>query len=242
MQEVGLGGEAQRAWAGEAAGSGCEVGSGSWAGAARCSEAPGRLPAGPGYPPRPAVTAPGAGEEGSSAGPPACSSQPPACREDLQHYEGPWPERVFLAMGDKEYSGTRKVGRFMRPHCTVHYLPPYPGWPAIPRMAAGAQAVGAQAVPRCAGVESYEVRAVRFHHQGSLNSLPSLRPWAVRHAGRECQVGLPAGWVLPAAGGPAGVSRPGRQPAQVAGRWGGRVQAVRRSCLAQQGCVSMALR
>ncbi len=28
-------------------------------------------------------------------------------RQDLAHYSGPWPRRTFLAMGSKEYSGTR---------------------------------------------------------------------------------------------------------------------------------------
>jgi hypothetical protein len=30
------------------------------------------------------------------------------CREDLPQYSGPWPQRVFLAMGSKEYSGIRQ--------------------------------------------------------------------------------------------------------------------------------------
>ena len=29
------------------------------------------------------------------------------CREDVEGYEGPWPQRIYLAMGGKEYSGTR---------------------------------------------------------------------------------------------------------------------------------------
>lgn len=30
-----------------------------------------------------------------------------ACREDLPAYAGPWPQRVFLAMGSREFTGTR---------------------------------------------------------------------------------------------------------------------------------------
>lgn len=26
-------------------------------------------------------------------------------REDLQQYEGPWPQRVYLAMGSQEFTG-----------------------------------------------------------------------------------------------------------------------------------------
>ena len=29
-------------------------------------------------------------------------------REDLQQYTGPWPQRMFLAMGSREYSGIRQ--------------------------------------------------------------------------------------------------------------------------------------
>lgn len=32
---------------------------------------------------------------------------PAPCRDDLPAYSGPWPQRVYLAMGSAEYSGTR---------------------------------------------------------------------------------------------------------------------------------------
>lgn len=38
----------------------------------------------------------------------ACAC-PTSCREDVQQYEGPWPQRLFLAMGSKEFTGEHQT-------------------------------------------------------------------------------------------------------------------------------------
>lgn len=47
----------------------------------------------------------------SSGSLPAQVALPPcprrACREDLASYSGPWPQRLFMAMGSREFTGTR---------------------------------------------------------------------------------------------------------------------------------------
>jgi len=50
----------------------------------------------------------------ASTGPPTCPLLPRlllACREDLPAYAGPWPQRLFLAMGSDEYRGIQPAGK-----------------------------------------------------------------------------------------------------------------------------------